>query len=117
MATVAQDLGLDNGTVYRYAEAFARLGLEQYLAHEQRGYWGLLTSAQLVALCREPRQTLYTDCRAVQAYLEQAPGVRCSVSGLTDLLHRLDFTYKLTTPVPNAEWQANFLAERLQTLL
>ncbi len=37
-ATVCQDLGLDDGTVYRYAQAFARLGLAKYLAHEQPGY-------------------------------------------------------------------------------
>jgi transposase len=119
-ATVAQDLGLDDSTVYRYAEAFARLGLDKYLQHEQQGYWGRLTSAQLAGLCRELRQTLYTDCRAIQAWLAQATGVRYSISGLTDLLHRLGFVYKLTTPVPceaNAERQAAFLTDTLAPLL
>ena len=73
--------------MYRYAEAFGRLGLARYLAHEHPGYWGLLTSAQLAGLCRELGQTLYIDCRAVQAWLAQAYGVAYSVSGLTDLLH------------------------------
>jgi transposase len=120
VATVAQDLGLDDGTVYRYAEAFARLGLAKYLTHEQRSYWGLLTSAQLAGLCHELRQTLYTDCRALQAWVAQAYGARYSISGLTDLLHRLGFAYKLTTPVPceaDAERQATFLTEQLQPLL
>ena len=120
VGAVAGALGLDDGTVYRYARAFADLGLVQYLAHEQRGYGGLLTSAQLAGLCQQLRRVLYTDCRAVQAWLEQATGVRYSVSGLTDLLHRLGFTYKLTTPVPceaDADRQATFLAERLQPLL
>lgn len=44
---IADDLGLDEATVYRYARAFTDLGLIRYLAHEQPGYWGLLTSAQL----------------------------------------------------------------------
>ncbi|MBO3273253.1 helix-turn-helix domain-containing protein [Hymenobacter defluvii] len=44
-ASVAEDLGLDQATVYRYAAAFAALGLDKYLYHEQPGYWGLLTSA------------------------------------------------------------------------
>ena len=38
--------------------------------------------------------------------------VRYSLSGLSELLHRLGFAYKLTTPVPcqaNAEAQADFL--------
>ena len=47
LAIIADDLGLDEATVYRYARAFTTLGVDQYLAHEQPGYWGLLTSAQL----------------------------------------------------------------------
>jgi len=112
--TVAETLGLDQATVYRYARAFAELGLGQYLAHEQSGYWGLLSSAQLAHLCQEVNTTLYTDCKAVQAWLLRTHQVNYSLSGLTDLLHRLGFTYKLTTPVPclaDAEAQTDFLDE------
>ncbi len=73
----------------------------------------------MAGLCREVNQTLYCDCGALQAWVEQAYGVRYSVSGLTDLLHRLGFTYKLTTPVPceaDAAAQATFLAEQLAPL-
>lgn len=117
---VAQALGLDDGTVYRYAQAWQQLGLEKYLLHERPGYWGLLTSAQLAGLCRELEQRLYTDCRALQAWVQQAYGVGYSISGLTDLLHRLGFCYKLTQPVPceaDAAAQATFLVEQLQPLL
>jgi len=44
LASVADDLGLDETTVYRYARAFTALGVNKYLAQEQTGYWGLLTS-------------------------------------------------------------------------
>ncbi len=114
LASIADDLGLDESTVYRYARAFAHLGLVRYLAHEQPGYWGLLSSVQLAHLCREVNATLYTDCKALQAWLLRTHRVAYSLSGLTDLLHRLGFTYKLTTPVPcqaNAEAQADFLDE------
>jgi len=72
-ASVAEDLGLDQATVYRYAAAFAALGWEQETFH-----------------------------------------VTFSRSGLTELLHRLGFPYKLTTPVPceaNAAAQQAFLTE------
>lgn len=117
---VAQALGLDDGTVYRYAQAWERLGLEKYLAHEAPGYWGLLSSAGLAALSREVEQTLYTDVRALGAWLLRYWGVDYSVSGLTQLLHRLGFSYKLTTPVPceaDPARQATFLAEQLRPLL
>ena len=112
--SIADDLGLDETTVYRYARAVATLGLAQYLAHEQPGYWGLLTSAQLAHLCQQVNTQLYTDCKALQDWLLRTHRVHYSVSGLTDLLHRLGFTYKLTTPVPcpaDAEAQADFLDE------
>ena len=114
LATVVQDLGLDEATVYRYARAFAELGLEKYLAHEQPGYWGLLTSAQLAHLCQQVNRELYTDCKDLQDWLLCTYRVHYSRSGLTDLLHRLGFTYKLTTSVPcqaDAGAQADFLAE------
>ena len=114
LASIADDLGLDEATVYRYARAFTALGVDQYLAHEQPGYWGLLTSAQLAHLCQQVNATLYTDCQHVRDWLLRTYQVRYSRSGLTDLLHRLGFTYKLTTPVPcqaDAGAQADFLDE------
>jgi transposase len=112
--SIADDLGLDEATVYRYTCAFADLGLAKYLAHEQPGYWGLLTSAQLAHLCQEVNAQLYTDCKALQDWLLRTYRVAYSRSGLTDLLHRLGFTYKRTTPVPclaDAQAQADFLDE------
>lgn len=119
-SSIAEDLGLDEATVYRYAQAWQRLGLDKYLVHERSGYWGLLPSAGLAALGREVEQTLYPDVRAIGAWLERHWGVRYSVSGLTQLLHRLGFSYKLTTAVPceaDAARQATFLAEQLLPLL
>ena len=74
----------------------------------------MLTSAQLAHLCQEINTTLYTDGKAIQAWLRRTYRVAYSLSGLTDLLHRLGFTYKLTTPVPcqaDSEAQADFLHE------
>ena len=120
VAAVAEDLGLDEATVYRYAQTYQLLGLAGYLKAEQPGYWGLLTSAQLAGLCRELGDTLYTDCRALVAWLHTAYGITYSVSGLTDLLHRLGYSYKRTTAVPcqaNAAVQTAFLTDTLAPLL
>ena len=119
-ATVAQALGVDASSVYRYAQTYQLHGLAGYLRAEQSGYWGLLTSAQLAGLCRELGQQLYTDCRVIADWLARTYGVRYSVSGLTDLLHRLGFSYKLTTSVPcqaDAAAQTVFLTDTLAPLL
>ncbi|OGX89349.1 hypothetical protein BEN47_19750 [Hymenobacter lapidarius] len=120
VAAIAEDLGLDEATVYRYAQTYREKGLAGYLAAEQPGYWGLLTSAQLAGLCRELNQTLYADCRAIADWLAATYRVRYSVSGLTDLLHRLGFSCKLTTAVPcqaDAAGQTAFVADTLAPLL
>jgi hypothetical protein len=65
-------------------------------------------------------QTLYTDVRAIGTWLQRYWGVAYAVAGLTRLLHRLGFSYKLTTPVPceaDPVRQAAFLAEPLLPLL
>ena len=117
---VAQALGVNVRSVYRHAEAYRLTGLTGYLAAAQPGYWGLLTSAQLAGLGQELDQTLYTDCRAVADWVVATYGVQYSVSGLTDLLHRLSYSYKLTTAVPcqaDAVAQTAFLADTLAPLL
>ena len=119
-ATVAQALGVDVSSVYRYAQTYQLQGLTGYLRAEQPGYWGLRTSSQLAGLCRELGQQLYTDCRAIADWLARTYGVRYSVSGLTDLLHRLGYSYKLTAARPcqaDADVQTAFLADTLAPLL
>lgn len=114
LASIAGDLNLDKSTVYRCTRAFAHLGPVRYLAHEQPGYWGLLSSAQLAHLCQQVNTTLYTDCKTLQAWLLRTHRGAYFLSGLTHLLHRLGFTDKLTTPVScqaNAEAPAGFLDE------
>ena len=120
VAAIAKDLGLDEATVYRYRQTYQLLGLTGYLRTEQPAHWGLLTSVQLAGLCWELGQQLYPDCRAIADWLTRTFGVSYSVSGLTDLLHRLGFSYKLTTAVPcqaDAVAQTAFLTDTLAPLL
>ena len=119
-AAIAEDLGLDRASVYRYAEAHRERGLAAMLAAERVGYAGLLNEAQVAELRAEIKRTLYTDCRQIADWLAAAYGVQYTVSGLTDCLHRLGFSYKLTTAVPcqaDAAAQTAFLAETLAPLL
>ena len=120
VAAIAQDLGLDVSSVYRYAQTYRLQGLRGYLTAEQPSYWGLLSSIQLAGLCRELGQTRYPDCRAIGDWLAVTNELHYSVSGLTDLLHRLGYRYKLTTAVPclaDAAKQTAFLTNTLAPLL
>ena len=75
-ATVAQALGVNVSSVYRYAQSYQLQGLAGYLRAEQSGYWGLLTSAQLAGLCRQLGQQMYTDCRAIADWLAATSGCK-----------------------------------------
>ncbi|MAT56315.1 MAG: hypothetical protein CMN32_17730 [Saprospirales bacterium] len=44
---------------------------------------------------------LYEDAKAVCDYVEKTFGVRYTISGMRDLLHRLGFVYKQTRSVPS----------------
>ena len=86
----------------------------------QPGCWGLLTSTQLARLCQELDRTLYTDCHQLVDWLATTCRVPYSVSGLTDLRHRLGYSCKWTTVVPcaaDAAVQTAFLADTLLPLL
>lgn len=120
VSAIADDLGLDAATVYRYAGAWRTQGLAAFAGVKPAGYWGRLSSTQLAALCQELDTQLYTDCRQVRDWLQTRYGVRYAVSGVTALLHRLGYCYKQTTAVPceaKAGVQQTFLEETLQPLL
>jgi hypothetical protein len=63
LGSIADDLGLDETTVSRYAAAFTARGRAQ----EPPGSWGRLPRAQQVPRCRQGKATLYTDGRAIPA--------------------------------------------------
>lgn len=119
-ASAAGDLGIDLATVYRYAQAFTDQGLAGYLQTHYKGYWGALSATHLSGLRQELNRTLPTDCKSIQAWLAFPYGVHYSLSGLTDLLHRLGYSYKQTVAVPceaAAERQQAFVDEQLTPLL
>ena len=122
VSSIADDLGVSEATVYRYAGAYQAQGLRAFAGSDSQagGYWGRLTSFQLADLCQELGRHVYTDCRQIGDWLALTCQVEYTISGLTDLLHRLGFSYKLTTAVPceaNAAVQTAFVADTLAPLL
>ena len=111
---------MNANSVCRYAQTHQLQGLAGYMRPEQPGYWGLLISAQFAGPRREMDQALCTDCRAIADWLAATYGVRYSVSGLTDRLHRLGFSHKWTTAMPcqaDVAAQTVFLTDTLASLL
>ena len=115
---VAECLGIDSSTIYRYRSAFLHGGVSEQLEDRHKGYWGLLDSRQLSALRKELKKHIYTDAKSVSDWIYQSFGVRYTVQGSVDLLNRIGFAYKKTTEVPceaDASKQEEFMHELATT--
>jgi transposase len=97
---VAEYLGIDDATVYRYRNQYQQQGLTPYLATHYKGYWGLLSSTQLAELRTQLATNLYTTSEQIAAWIQARWAIVYSPSGLRALLHRIGYSYKQTTQVP-----------------
>ena len=111
---IAESLGIDDSTVYRYRQGFEELGIEDYLKNSFVAYTGQLTAEEELRLVSELRDRLYINSKEVAAYIEHEFGIRYSNSAVVKLLHRLGFTYKKTKGVgckADREAQEQFVEE------
>lgn len=116
---VADYLGIDDGTVYRYRQEYGQQGLQAYLATHYKGYWGLLSSSQLSELRKELNTNLYTTSEQLIAWVDLRWGIRYTPSGMADLLARIGYSYKQTEQVPceaDAQKQSAFMQTLGQVL-
>ncbi len=113
-AAIAEILLLDEKTSRNYFDRYQRGGLTALLHDDYAGAEPKLTEHQLKALDTYLEANILPDGKAVIAHIYQQYRVRYSLSGVTELLHRLDFSYKKPAHVPgkqNPVQQQAFLSE------
>lgn len=118
--TIGETLGISVSTTYKYVADYETKGLEGYILYYHKGKSCYLSEEQCSVLKMELDEHLYTDSKQIIEYIWIHFGVAYSKSGVIDLLHRLDYTYKQTTQVPceaNKEEQESFLSQELQQIL
>lgn len=111
---IAQSLGIDDSTVYRYQKAWLESDLPTYLSTNYLPYTGKLTDEQEALLKTELRQNLYINSQEVVDFVEHRFGVSYTCEGMVKVLHRLGFVYKKTKSVPckaDPEKQKEFVEE------
>lgn len=119
VAQVCTSLGIDDNTVYEYARVYKSAGINRLLTRDYKGSQGKLSYVELGRLSSRLRQQLFTTADQVADWIAQEFGIHYSQSGVTALLHRLNFSHKQTKSIPceaNAQKQEEFLVE-LETLL
>ena len=100
---VAEILLFDETTSRHYFERYQQGGAEALLDNNYCGAEPKLNEHQLKELEGYLEDHLFTDAKSVIAHIARQYGVHYSISGVTDLLHRLDFSYKKPTHVPGKQ--------------
>jgi transposase len=116
---IADYLGIDSNSIYRYVNSYNSDGLVAYLQTDYHGYWGCLSSNLISQLGKELNTNLYLDSKEVVSWIYTRWGITYTLQGVVDLLNRIGFTYNQTKCVPceaDSEKQENYL-QQLDTLL
>ena len=111
---IANFLGIDDATVYRHLENFQSTGLDKFSGTNYFGYWGKLSSFQIVELRKELKEQLYETCEAICELVQQRFAVKYTAEGMCNLLHRIGFVYKKTKQIPmkvDEQAQAEFIEQ------
>ena len=102
-ASIAEILLLDEKTSRNYFHRYQHGGLEALLKDDYAGADPKLTEPQIQELQTYLEDHILPSAKAVIAYIKKQYRVTYSLSGVTDLLHRLGFSYKKPTHVPGKQ--------------
>jgi len=102
-AQVAAILLFDEKTSRHYFDRYQQGGVPALLEDHYPGAEPKLDEHQTKELDQYLQEHLLPDAKAVIAYIQRQYKVEYSVSGVTDLLHRLGFSYKKPTHVPGKQ--------------
>lgn len=114
VADVVSILMLDEETLRNYVKRYQAGGINALITEHYLSSFSKLSAIQLQELTVHLEQNTYLTVEAVVAHVEETYDVLYSVSGMTDLLHRLKFTYKKSKLVPaktDKEKQEHFLKQ------
>lgn len=111
---VVSILMLDEETLRNYVKRYQAGGINALITDHYLGSFSKLSAIQLRELTAHLEHNTYLTVDAVLAHVKQTYDVLYSVSGMTNLLHRLKFTYKKSKLVPakaDKEKQEQFLKQ------
>lgn len=98
--SIADYLFLDEGTIANYRKRYKNGGLEELINDFYNGRRAMLSESELKILTSDLQSQIFLTSSAVIAHIKKKFGVQYSRGGVTELLHRLGFSFKKATPVP-----------------
>lgn len=104
---VTEALLLDDETLRSYVNHYLSGGISELMKNNYKGSEPKLSEEQIKKLSAELDKHIYPTTHAVAQYIKTQFGIEYTISGLTDLLKRLDYVYKKPKLVPgNADTDA-----------
>ena len=116
---IADILMIDDETLRNYVKRYQDGGVKALLENNHKGSRSNLSEMELKELELHVKSNSYLSADGIVDYVYKTYGIKYSISGMTQLLHRLDFVYKKAKIVPgkaNAELQEAYLAMLMKLL-
>lgn len=116
---IAEVLMLDEDSIGNYRKRYEGGGIEALLTDDYKGSETLLSISELNELSTHIEKNSYLTVESIVDYVKATYNVTYSISGMRQLLHRLDFVYKKAKSIPgkaNAELQRAYQATLEETL-
>jgi transposase len=110
---IADILMIDDETLRNYVKRYQGGGVKALVANHHKGSQSHLSEMELKDLELHVKRNAYLSADAIVDYVYKTYGIKYSVSGMTQLLHRLGFVYKKAKIIPgkaDAEKQEAYLA-------
>jgi transposase len=109
---VAEALLMDEETIRHHLKRYKENGIKGLLRVMYKGTESKLSQKQLKQFDKHLKNTTYLKVEEIVHYVKKAFSKKYSISGMTDLLHRMGFVYKKPKVVPgkaNTEKQKEFI--------
>lgn len=105
--SIAEYLFLDEGSIANYRKRYDEGKLEALINDFYQGKKSLLSEKQIKLLSEHLGSKIYLSTLDIIAHVEKRFGISYTISGMTDLLHRIGFTYKKAKAVPGKAKRAD----------
>lgn len=109
---VAEALFIDDETVRNYLKRYQSGGIQALLRTDYKGFLGKLSDEEIKLLDSQLQQETYLKVQDIISYVSKVFKIKYTVSGMTDILHRLGYSYKKPKVVPgkaDRKAQKNFI--------
>jgi len=112
--SIAEYLFLDEGTIANYRKRYKEGGLDGLVNDFNFGRKCMLSPMKIAILTQDLQLKIFPTTKAVISHIKKKFKINFSRGGVTELLHRIGFSFKKATPVPGKakkEEQEKFVKE------